>query len=602
MKANALPSKAKGEGSQALDGSAAVIRRLNIERFRGIKTLTWNPAIGLNVILGGGDVGKTTILEAIGLLLSPTNHSTLSDADYHGRAIEMGFSIEADVVLPAQCGIDHQLKTSWPWLWDGTQAVAPIVDAGAPTTHPPVYRLRVRGTGDLDLMYEIMQPDGTADTLSVALRRSIGVVRLGGDDRSDRDLRLVHGSALDRLIGDKNLRSRMSRELARRRVMEQLTPDGKAALEELDRAFKEEKLPVGLDLAAIGSPGASIASMVGLTAIADSVPLPLTSWGAGTRRLAALAIAEQNGAECPVTIVDEIERGLEPYRQRVLVERLQSEQAQVFVTTHSPAVIAAGSQATYWYVDHAGNIGPLESRKIARHRVFDPTTFLSRLAVINEGVTEVGFARTLLERAIGSSLLPLGIYMSDGGGHETTLELIEALCDGKVRFGCFADEEGKHPDRWKRVIQVQGALVFRWTSGCTEENVIGAISDEKLEVLIKDPSGEKTGVRLRTLAERLGITSGDKSFQTVKEAAGSSLREFILDAALGRVPTGREEEKNHYKSHARNWFKSEAGGQELAQKVFSFGLWPSFRNILLPFCNAVRNAVDLSEIADLPQA
>jgi recombinational DNA repair ATPase RecF len=56
-----------------------VIRRLSIERFRGISALTWRPSPGVNIILGGGDVGKTTILEAIALLLSPTNVGTISD-------------------------------------------------------------------------------------------------------------------------------------------------------------------------------------------------------------------------------------------------------------------------------------------------------------------------------------------------------------------------------------------------------------------------------------------------------------------------------------------------------------------------------------------
>ena len=49
------------------------IQQIKIERFRGIKQLTWHPAAGLNVVLGGGNVGKTTILEAIALLLSPSD-------------------------------------------------------------------------------------------------------------------------------------------------------------------------------------------------------------------------------------------------------------------------------------------------------------------------------------------------------------------------------------------------------------------------------------------------------------------------------------------------------------------------------------------------
>jgi AAA domain len=91
---------------------ASAIYALNIERFRGITTLRWKPSRGVNVILGGGDVGKTTILEAIALLLSPVNPTTLSDPDYHDRHIEAGFSIEAVLSLPAGAGISSQMKPS----------------------------------------------------------------------------------------------------------------------------------------------------------------------------------------------------------------------------------------------------------------------------------------------------------------------------------------------------------------------------------------------------------------------------------------------------------------------------------------------------------
>ena len=159
----------------------------------------------------------------------------------------------------------------------------------------------------------------------MALRRAIGLVRLGGDDRSDRDLRLVQGSALNRLLSDKTLRSRIATKLAETKVEEELSDDAKKALEDLDDVFEREKLPDCLELSVTGSPGASIASMIGLTAfLDDDTQLPLSSWGAGTRRLAALTIAEQNQAEHPITVVDEIERGLEPYRQRVLIGKLQS--------------------------------------------------------------------------------------------------------------------------------------------------------------------------------------------------------------------------------------------------------------------------------------
>jgi putative ATP-dependent endonuclease of the OLD family len=247
------------------------IYRIDIQRFRGIQTLSWCPGRRVNVILGGGDVGKTTILDAVALLLSPANVGSLADADYYDRKISDGFVIEAIVSLPPQSGINHQFKPSWPWEWNGTDAVVPSTDPEAGPTGEPVYRLRVRGTEDLDLIYEIVQPDDTTDSLSVALRRSIGLVRLGGDDRNDRDLRLVQGSALDRLLSDKSLRSRMAASLATSDVKSQLAPEKKAALTSFDESFVKEKLPHGLDLSIVGGQGASIASMVAL-------PRPMTAY------------------------------------------------------------------------------------------------------------------------------------------------------------------------------------------------------------------------------------------------------------------------------------------------------------------------------------
>jgi putative ATP-dependent endonuclease of OLD family len=261
---------------------APAIYQLTIERFRGIESLSWRPARGAHVILGGGDVGKTTILDAVGLLLSPTNSVSLSDTDYYDRDVKAGFVIEAIISLPPSSGIDHQTKASWPWLWSGDQAVVPSMEGENATQGEAVFRFRVRGTEELDLAFEIIQPDNTADTLPVTLRRAIGLVRLSGDERNDRDLRLVQGSALDRLLSDKTLRARLSAELAKKDVRSELSDTAKQVLIDLDLAFRGEGLPDGLDLALTGSQGLSIAALIGLTARQRGIQLPLASWGAGS--------------------------------------------------------------------------------------------------------------------------------------------------------------------------------------------------------------------------------------------------------------------------------------------------------------------------------
>ena len=575
---------------------APIIMRLTIERFRGVASLTWHPAKGTNIVLGGGDAGKTTILDAIALLLNPTNAASLSDADYFGRTVADGFKIEAVMALPPDLIAGQTHKPSWPWEWKGANAVPPALGDEGPVGDP-VYILRVSGTPDLELLWEIVQPNGDTDFLSVGLRRTIGVIRLSGDDRNDRDLRLVQGSALDRLLSDRSLRSRLGSKLAQSDVKEELDGDAKKALVELDQAFKSKALPDKLDLAVTGAQGITITALIGLTADKAGVQLPLANWGSGTRRLAALAIAEQTQDALPITLVDEVERGLEPYRQRGLVQKLQAGSAQAFLTTHSPSVISAATSSSLWYLDHKGNIGPLDSAKVAAHQKKEPEAFLARLSIVAEGATEVGFVNALLERALGGLPEHYGIRVSDGGGHEFTLGLLEALSAGGLLFSGFADdEEGKHPERWRRVKEKLGPLLFRWENGCLEENLIKALPADKLEDLIRGPE-DGPGSRLRTLAMRLGIE--DKEFATIKAAAGDNLASLILEAALGVVPAGKDSEKKTYSSQSQTWFKSVAGGRELADKLFSLGLWPSFKPALMPYLNAMLGAVGLPPQEDI---
>ena len=159
----------------------------------------------------------------------------------------------------------------WPWQRSGTEAVvAPAEGAPAGET---VYRFRVRGTADLDLSYEVIQPDDKFEPLPTALRRLIGLVRLSGDERNDRDLRLVQGSALDRMLNDKGFRARAGRALASENVGEHLEAEAKKALGSLDTAFKDKALPSPLGLGGIQLPERRSAS-ADPARRRESLPLP----------------------------------------------------------------------------------------------------------------------------------------------------------------------------------------------------------------------------------------------------------------------------------------------------------------------------------------
>jgi predicted ATP-dependent endonuclease of OLD family len=77
------------------------IIELNIKNFRGIKS--FNHIFGekqLVCLVGQGDSGKTTILEAISLALSPTWNIPFCDNDFYLKNIKDPIQIEVSVKIP----------------------------------------------------------------------------------------------------------------------------------------------------------------------------------------------------------------------------------------------------------------------------------------------------------------------------------------------------------------------------------------------------------------------------------------------------------------------------------------------------------------------
>jgi putative ATP-dependent endonuclease of OLD family len=99
----------------------------------------------MNLLIGGGDSGKSTLLHAIALLFSPTNAAQVFETDYYNRSLELGFSIEATVSLPTEMELANFQQTLWPWKWNGTDAVLPDPEQEG-TSSDPVYIMRVRST------------------------------------------------------------------------------------------------------------------------------------------------------------------------------------------------------------------------------------------------------------------------------------------------------------------------------------------------------------------------------------------------------------------------------------------------------------------------
>jgi putative ATP-dependent endonuclease of OLD family len=490
------------------------IRLLKVERFRGVEELEWRPAPGLNVIVGPGDTCKSTILEAIGALLSPAPNINLSEFDYFRRKVDKGFVIEAAFAvgnasilkadrfpLPPLRGWLHDQLTDLPDE-DGAEAVMVC---------------RLTGTPDQEAVYEVIGADEeTRAPFSRPLRQRIGLMRLGMADRWDRDLRLVQGGALDRYMECHQLRQSVLQAILNTPIHDGLGEEPKEALDRIDKQFRGRGLPHPIRLGLVGTPGVSLAASVGLmVGKDDESALPLPAWGAGTRRLASLELASILADSISLAVADEPESGLEPYRQRAFIDDLyQGGKRQVFITTHAPAILAAGA-ALGAVISRMGLVTrpapaagvaqaaqgeraapeptpkvhileALNGSEIKALLKSHPEAVLARLPVICEGVTEAGFATRVLIEKFGEGFPRRGIFCVDGGGHDRALAICKALLKAGFQIAAVADDEGRKDGSWEKV--GQRAALLRWEGGAAlEDAVLRALPDSALPLVVVWP-------------------------------------------------------------------------------------------------------------------
>src|SRR5688572_25465901 len=60
------------------------VQHLSVRNFRGIRELDWTLDARFAVLIGPGDAGKSTVLDALALATSPQWNPAVSDADFSG--------------------------------------------------------------------------------------------------------------------------------------------------------------------------------------------------------------------------------------------------------------------------------------------------------------------------------------------------------------------------------------------------------------------------------------------------------------------------------------------------------------------------------------
>lgn len=414
------------------------IRHVYIKNFRAVKELEWFPTPGLNCLIGPGDSGKSTILDAIDLALGARRSYPFTDADFF--QLDTTSPIEIFVTVGA---LDVQLKNieaygrSLRGYEAGTREISDEPQAG----QEDVLTVRLTVGRDLDpdwLLYsDRAQEEGLERRLQWKHRELITPARLGVT--SDHHLAWGNRSLLNKLSEEGLDLTATLAELSRsaRDAFAEHEIEGiSGVLEKVKTLARNLGVDVG-DLKALLD-AKSVSLSHGAISLHNNDNTPLRQLGTGSSRLLISAI-QKAATTSRILIVDEAEFGLEPFRITRLLNELGSKEPepeqQVFITTHSPYVLKE-LQANQLHVvraraegmapfppplmEHSHKIYSLQGDDVEQSTLRTCSeAFFSRAVIVCEGKTEIGLVRGIdLHRQATqeTTIYSNGTYCADGGG------------------------------------------------------------------------------------------------------------------------------------------------------------------------------------------
>ena len=407
----------------------ARIRKVEIRNFRALRSLDWHPNDGINCLIGPGDSGKSSILDAIDLCLGARRNLAIADTDFFELDVTKNISIS--LTLGALPDSLKNIDTYGDYLRGFDTSTGAIEDEprkGLETT----LTLRLIIQADLEPEWSLYSDRMAANELPRSLawkdRIALAPARLGSHPSSN--LSWTRGSVLNRLSEE---RADIGTELIQAAREARIGFGNKAAgqlaatLATVTQTAKSLGVPVGASATALLD-AHSVSFGDGAISLHSEHGIPLRSLGTGSSRLLIAGLHRAAAAAASTVLVDEIEYGLEPHRLTRLLSSLgakeKSAPLQVFMTSHSPVVLRELSGAQLFVVRPG-----TPSHQVLKVGTDDdvqstircyPEAFLARKVIVCEGASEVGLIRGLDEYWTSqghASLQAAGVsYVDTGGG------------------------------------------------------------------------------------------------------------------------------------------------------------------------------------------
>ena len=498
----------------------ARIRKIEITNFRGIQRLVWCPAPGINCLIGPGDSGKSTVLDAIDLCLGARRNIQISDADFFGLDITTPISVTLTLG-----DLDDSMRTleSFGAYLRGYQAATGVVEDEPSVDAEVVLCLNLTVTSDLEPSWTLMSDRaaqlGLVKSLAWRDRLALAPTRIG--TLSHYNLGWQRGSVLNRISEE---RADASAALVKAARDARETFGDQAELQLCEAlgivATTAEKLGVQIGAKARALLDSHSVSFGGGTiSLHNEDGIPLSNLGVGSARLLVAGLQRKAASQGSIVLSDELEYGLEPHRIARFLGSLGAKETaplQAFLTTHSPVALRelSGNQLLVLRRSAGGH----EVRMVGTDNDIQsairlyPEAFLAASVIVCEGASEIGLLRGLDLHRIEQgavSLAAQGTAMIDCGGGEPDRLYARAAAFQSLGYRVLVvrDDDKKPTPAVEQVFQQNGGAVVAYRPDrALEDELFCSLTPQacqKLIVYAQELHGDLVVEHLRTVSNNM---------------------------------------------------------------------------------------------------